>query len=68
MTKDSASSTMDPGERERRLQRLAEAARRAVWDATEGPEHLRTGRFHPGTAEDDTADSDDAPAKASEHS
>jgi len=68
MTKDSVSSTTAPGERERRLERLAEAARRAVWDATEGPEHLRTGRFHPGTAEHEAADSDGAPAKAGKHS
>jgi hypothetical protein len=27
---------------------LREAARRANWDAREGPQHLRTGRFTPG--------------------
>ena len=32
---------------------LKEAARRAVWEATEGPKHLRAGRYGPA-----------APAKA----
>ncbi|MFI4862002.1 MAG: hypothetical protein ACIAXF_15150 [Phycisphaerales bacterium JB063] len=32
----------DPG-----LEVLLEAARRAAWDATHGPPHLRAGRFRP---------------------
>lgn len=43
MTVDSTSSTTVDAERERKLARLVEAARRAVWDATEGPQHLRKG-------------------------
>ena len=53
MTKPSASSTTDRAERERKLARLEEIARRARWDATEGPPHLQAGRFRPnGDAEE----------------
>lgn len=31
----------------RRVMVLKEAARRAAWDATHGPPHLRAGRFRP---------------------
>jgi hypothetical protein len=44
---DSSSSTTGRGSTERKLAVLREAARRADWDATRGPEHLRSGRYHP---------------------
>jgi hypothetical protein len=47
MSKPSASATTARSERERKLARLREVARRARWDATEGPDHLQSGRFHP---------------------
>jgi hypothetical protein len=40
---DSSASTQAPEDEE--LAVLLEAARRATWDATHGPSHLRSGRF-----------------------
>lgn len=54
MSKHSASSTTDPAERQRKLARLEEIARRARWDATEGPEHLQSGRFRPNGEADES--------------
>lgn len=39
------SQRIDPNSRDRMVELLQEAARRANWDAQHGPQHLRTGRF-----------------------
>ena len=39
------SQRIDPNGRDRMVELLQEAARRANWDAQHGPQHLRTGRF-----------------------
>ncbi len=61
---DLASSMTVDAERERKLARLAEAARRAVWDATEGPEHLRRGQFYSTGEEEPTSEVDDVAAES----
>lgn len=46
MPKDSNSSpATTPMTREQKRELLLEAARRANWDALQGPRYLRTGRF-----------------------
>lgn len=47
MASDSVTSGVDDSDPE--LAVLLEAARRATWDALEGPPHLRSGRFDPWT-------------------
>ncbi len=47
MTEESDCSTADRSRVQQRLSRLQEAMRRANWDATEGPEHLQSGKFQP---------------------
>ncbi len=48
MTEDFAlSSITKKHDTNPKLEALLEAARRATWDALHGPEHLRSGRFHP---------------------
>jgi hypothetical protein len=62
MKADSSSSTTDRGSTERKLAVLREAARRADWDATRGPEHLRSGRYQPVAMVDETPLEPDAAA------
>jgi hypothetical protein len=46
MTRDCAlQNEANQIDRDRKLELLLEAARRANWDALHGPPHLRTGRF-----------------------
>jgi hypothetical protein len=47
---------------ERKLELLREAARRANWDAQEGPRHLRSGRFFVSRAQDAHASSEQTQA------
>lgn len=67
MNKGSDSSTQAQPEHEAKLARLREAARRAVWDATEGPLHLRAGRYWLGHGNDETASSSESPLDDGQH-
>ena len=49
--------------RSTRLALVLEAARRANWDAANGPARLRAGRFNPHDAALIASSSDDHPAK-----
>ena len=65
MTMDSDSSQPASDRDEARtLELLLEAARRANWDAQNGPRHLRSGRFFVSAAQDAHASS--APAHKDE--
>ena len=44
---------------EQELEILLEAARRANWDALNGPRHLRSGRFNPEPEPDPKSDGDE---------
>lgn len=58
---DSDSSQPAPDrDQARTLELLLEAARRANWDAQNGPRHLRSGRFFVSAAQDAHAPSEPA--------